>query len=76
MRVRTAGDAGGWFVLAKLLGLAQVAAGLDRAVAANRIICFCFLHFYRTEFMTLIVGYANEEIGFLVGETLLTPLWR
>jgi hypothetical protein len=24
--------------------------------------------------MTLIVGYANEEIGFLVGETLLTPL--
>ena len=24
--------------------------------------------------MTLIVGYANEETGFLVGETLLTPL--
>lgn len=24
--------------------------------------------------MTLIVGYASEEIGFLVGETLLTPL--
>jgi hypothetical protein len=24
--------------------------------------------------MTLIVGYANEDIGFLVGDTLLTPL--